>query len=46
MKNSVSDTHFYSALNDRAPFFLMLGVNFGTVRVGGDLSFRIAFSRA
>ena len=46
MKDSVPGTHFQFALNDRAPIFLLLGVNVGTVRLGGGLSFPIAFSRA
>ena len=29
MKESVPGTHFYFDLNDRAPFFLLLGVNIG-----------------
>ena len=46
MKDDVPGTHFQFATNDRAPIFLLLGVNVGTVSVGGGLSLPIAFSRA
>ena len=44
VKDTVPDTHIKFALNYRAPIFLLLGVNFGTVRVGGGFSLPISFS--
>ena len=41
MKDTVPGTHFQFALNNRAPIFLILGVNVGTVRVGDGLSLPI-----
>ena len=46
VKDAIPGTHFKFSLNDRAPIFLLLGVNVGTVRVGDGLSLPIAFSRA
>ena len=46
MKDAVPGTNFQFDLNDRAPIFLLLVVNIGTVRVGEGLSLPIAFSRA
>ena len=46
VKDTVPDTHIKFALNYRAPIFLLLGVNFGTLRVGDGLYLPITFSRA
>ena len=46
VKDTVPDIHIKFALNYRAPIFLILGVNFGTLRVGDGLSLPITFSRA
>ena len=46
MKDAVPGTHFHFILTIEHNFFMILGVNAGTVRVGGGLSLPIAFSRA
>ena len=46
MKDAVPGTHFQFSLNNRAPIFLLLGVNVGTLKVGGGFSLPNAFSRA
>ena len=45
MQDAVPGTHFELDINNRAPIFLLLGLNIGTVRMGGGLSLQIYFSR-
>ena len=45
MKDAIPGTHFQFGLNGRAPFFLLLGVNARTMKVGDSLSFPIVFIR-